>query len=232
MREAGSLNPSLPPQPQESPKGKRKADLNLEDRKPPSKPSAGPPALKRPKCKQTGFLLNSAESRACVSQRKGRGLRKEAGGPSFRVLWEGAGTSRCTAPGHQLSLCSLTPQCPFLVAPPLQPQPLPQPRRRSQRSPAGTARRPGELELAPRSWARSCRVWWWCSVASRIPSARSFGTKPWSWGPSTGQTGPRTAHTSCRPPTPLHPTTTPPPATLRCSTCPLGFSVPGPSLPP
>ncbi|XP_026642318.1 DNA repair protein XRCC1 isoform X2 [Microtus ochrogaster] len=49
MREAGSLSPSLPPQPQESPKGKRKLDLNLEDRKPPSKPSAGPPALKRPK---------------------------------------------------------------------------------------------------------------------------------------------------------------------------------------
>ncbi|XP_076785616.1 DNA repair protein XRCC1 isoform X4 [Arvicanthis niloticus] len=35
--------------PQESPKGKRKLDLNLEDRKPPSKPSAGPPAPKRPK---------------------------------------------------------------------------------------------------------------------------------------------------------------------------------------
>ncbi|XP_028638387.1 DNA repair protein XRCC1 isoform X2 [Grammomys surdaster] len=35
--------------PQESPKGKRKLDLSLEDRKPPSKPSAGPPAPKRPK---------------------------------------------------------------------------------------------------------------------------------------------------------------------------------------
>ncbi|CAH7384863.1 DNA repair protein XRCC1 [Phodopus roborovskii] len=35
--------------PQESPKGKKKLDLNLEDRKPPSKPSAGPPTLKRPK---------------------------------------------------------------------------------------------------------------------------------------------------------------------------------------
>lgn len=72
MREAGSLSPSLPPQPQESPKGKRKLDLNLEDRKPPSKPSAGPPALKRPKCKQSGFL-NSAETQACVSKGKGWG---------------------------------------------------------------------------------------------------------------------------------------------------------------
>lgn len=35
--------------PQESPKGKRKLDLGLEDKKPPSKPSAGPPAPKRPK---------------------------------------------------------------------------------------------------------------------------------------------------------------------------------------
>ncbi|XP_031241525.1 DNA repair protein XRCC1 isoform X2 [Mastomys coucha] len=35
--------------PQESLKGKRKLDLNLEDRKPPSKPSAGPPTPKRPK---------------------------------------------------------------------------------------------------------------------------------------------------------------------------------------
>ncbi|XP_017445286.3 DNA repair protein XRCC1 isoform X2 [Rattus norvegicus] len=34
---------------QEPPKGKRKLDLGLEDKKPPSKPSAGPPAPKRPK---------------------------------------------------------------------------------------------------------------------------------------------------------------------------------------
>ncbi|KAJ1073001.1 hypothetical protein K5549_015144 [Capra hircus] len=40
-----------PPQPQESPKGKRKLDLNQEEKKTPSKPSAQPsvPALKRPK---------------------------------------------------------------------------------------------------------------------------------------------------------------------------------------
>uniref|UniRef100_A0A8C9PGP6 X-ray repair cross complementing 1 n=1 Tax=Spermophilus dauricus TaxID=99837 RepID=A0A8C9PGP6_SPEDA len=51
MEEAGSLSPFLPPQPQESPKGKRKLDLNLEERKIPNKPSAqpSPPALKRPK---------------------------------------------------------------------------------------------------------------------------------------------------------------------------------------
>lgn len=35
--------------PQESPKGKRKLDVGLEDKKPPSKPSARPPAPKRPK---------------------------------------------------------------------------------------------------------------------------------------------------------------------------------------
>lgn len=35
--------------PQESPKGKRKLDLNLEERKPASKPSAGPPVPKRTK---------------------------------------------------------------------------------------------------------------------------------------------------------------------------------------
>lgn len=48
-----------PPQPQESPKGKRKLDLNQEEKKTPSKPSAQPsvPALKRPKCEQTGFLV-------------------------------------------------------------------------------------------------------------------------------------------------------------------------------
>ncbi|KAL1769578.1 DNA repair protein XRCC1 isoform X1 [Sigmodon hispidus] len=38
-----------PSKPQESPKGKRKCDLNLEDKKPLSKPSAGLPALKKPK---------------------------------------------------------------------------------------------------------------------------------------------------------------------------------------
>ncbi|XP_055408783.1 DNA repair protein XRCC1 isoform X1 [Bubalus kerabau] len=40
-----------PPKPQESPKGKRKLDLNQEEKKTPSKPSAQPslPALKRPK---------------------------------------------------------------------------------------------------------------------------------------------------------------------------------------
>ncbi|XP_070306855.1 DNA repair protein XRCC1 isoform X2 [Odocoileus virginianus] len=40
--------------PQESPKGKRKLDLNQEEKKTPSKPSAQPslPALKRPKCPQ------------------------------------------------------------------------------------------------------------------------------------------------------------------------------------
>lgn len=70
MREAESLSPSLSPQLQESPKGKRKLDLNLEDKKPPSKPSAGPPALKRPKRKQSGFL-KSAETQACVCH-KGR----------------------------------------------------------------------------------------------------------------------------------------------------------------
>ena len=48
-----------PPKPQESPKGKRKLDLNQEEKKTPSKPSAQPslPALKRPKCEQTVFLV-------------------------------------------------------------------------------------------------------------------------------------------------------------------------------
>ncbi|XP_047646411.1 DNA repair protein XRCC1 isoform X6 [Phacochoerus africanus] len=51
-RAAGSTSKPLPPpQPQESPKGKRKLDLSQEAKKTPSKPSAqpSPPALKRPK---------------------------------------------------------------------------------------------------------------------------------------------------------------------------------------
>ncbi|KAM7340128.1 hypothetical protein ACRRTK_000743 [Alexandromys fortis] len=46
---ASPVSKALGSSSKESPKGKRKLDLNLEDRKPPSKPSAGPPALKRPK---------------------------------------------------------------------------------------------------------------------------------------------------------------------------------------
>ena len=46
-------------QPQESPKGKRKLDLNQEERKTPSKQTAqpSPPTRKRPKCEQIGFLV-------------------------------------------------------------------------------------------------------------------------------------------------------------------------------
>lgn len=36
-------------------------------------------------------------------------------------------------------------------------------------------------------------------MASRTPSAQSSGTRPWSWGPSIGQTGLQTAPTSCMP---------------------------------
>lgn len=96
-----------------------------------------------------------------------------------------------------MSFCSLAPQYLFLLVPQLQLQPLPQHRELSQGSPGEKAQSPGELALDPRSWARSCRGWWWCSVVSRTPSAPSCGTRPWSWGPSIDQTGPRTAHTSC-----------------------------------
>lgn len=49
----------LTPQPQEFPKGKRKLDLNQEERKTPSKPTAqpSPPARKKPKCEQIGLLV-------------------------------------------------------------------------------------------------------------------------------------------------------------------------------
>lgn len=59
------IPPSQPPEP---PKGKRKLDLNQEERKTSNKPSAqpSPPALKRPKREQTGFLV-TVGARAPVS---------------------------------------------------------------------------------------------------------------------------------------------------------------------
>ncbi|CAO2626505.1 DNA repair protein XRCC1 [Lemmus lemmus] len=64
MREAGSLSPSLLPQPQESPKGKRKLDLNLEDRKPPTGAPASAPAQKVVPGKTQGEGSESRVARA------------------------------------------------------------------------------------------------------------------------------------------------------------------------
>lgn len=97
-------NPPLPPQPQESPKGKRKPDLSLEDKKPPSKPSAGPPAPKRPKCEQTGFL-GSVVTRLVCPEGRARVLNppSEKGGRTSCESWGSMGSPP--------DVCSLLSAC-------------------------------------------------------------------------------------------------------------------------
>ncbi|XP_075845277.1 DNA repair protein XRCC1 isoform X1 [Microtus pennsylvanicus] len=73
---ASPVSKALGSSSKESPKGKRKLDLNLEDRKPPSKPSAGPPALKRPKlpipsCSPAGAPASAPAQKAVPGKPQG-----------------------------------------------------------------------------------------------------------------------------------------------------------------
>lgn len=148
-RGARGLISSHTPQPQESSKGKRKLDLNQEDRKTPSKPSAqsSPPARKRPKCEQIGFLV---PTEACAPMsRRWRGL--------------GARTPSLREEGPVLTEPALwLPQCQHPPVPQPLPQSLPQHGGQCQGSQEEKAPSTGDPELARRSWGTSLRVWWWC----------------------------------------------------------------------